>query len=136
MRKHKRNPEAARRHTKTWELKNPDKLNAKWRKPETRAAIKKWMAQNPEKMRDYRMRFNHGITLAEYNSMFQEQNGLCKICQKHDDKLHIDHCHKSNVIRGLLCGKCNRGLGMYDDSPELLEAAAAYLRKLSTSQSS
>jgi hypothetical protein len=59
----------------------------------------------------------------------------CNICDAPEPKggrLCIDHCHKTGKIRGLLCHKCNRGIGFAKDDPNVLDAAAAYLRKYST----
>jgi hypothetical protein len=57
----------------------------------------------------------------------------CVICGSVED-LVVDHCHKTNIIRGMLCNHCNRGLGNFKDDPELLEFARMYL--LGYSQSS
>lgn len=43
--------------------------------------------------------------------------------------LSVDHCHKTNATRGLLCGACNTGLGLFNDSPELLRASIQYLEE-------
>jgi hypothetical protein len=50
----------------------------------------------------------------------------CVICGSVED-LVVDHCHKTNVVRGMLCNHCNRGLGHFKDDPELLEFARMYL---------
>lgn len=50
----------------------------------------------------------------------------CVICGL-EEKLVVDHCHKTNKIRGMLCNHCNRGLGHFKDNPELLEFARIYL---------
>lgn len=74
----------------------------------------------------------YGITIDEYEELLAYQNFVCSICEKEETSkngnLHIDHCHKTNIIRGLLCGKCNKGLGAFGDSPELLERAVQYLK--------
>lgn len=79
----------------------------------------------------------HGITLEQYERLFDAQNGLCAICQRPEVRvdmktnrpyrLAVDHCHNGNVIRGLLCSPCNLSLGALDDSPALLRRAAEYL---------
>jgi hypothetical protein len=51
----------------------------------------------------------------------------CAICNVATDKLVVDHCHKTNKVRGVLCSSCNLGLGKFKDSLELLEAAMLYL---------
>jgi hypothetical protein len=50
----------------------------------------------------------------------------CVICGAEED-LVVDHCHKTNIVRGMLCNHCNRGLGHFKDDPELLEFARIYL---------
>ena len=67
---------------------------------------------------------------ADYNEKLTEQNGKCAICGKElGDKLLADHDHKTGKFRALLCRNCNIGLGYFQDSPELLESAAEYLKK-------
>jgi hypothetical protein len=64
---------------------------------------------------------------------FEEQNGKCAICgfiPDHTDKyLSVDHIHGTDRVRGLLCGRCNKGIGLLQDSPAVLRAAAAYIEK-------
>lgn len=65
--------------------------------------------------------------------MFAEQNGCCAICGDHQSNqarsMAVDHCHETGRVRGLLCMKCNTGIGKLGDSPELLRKAIAYLEK-------
>jgi len=77
----------------------------------------------------------YGITPQDYDRMFREQEGKCKICEKipqerhsRDRHLVVDHCHTTQAVRGLLCHSCNRALGMFNDDPKVLDKAAAYLR--------
>ncbi len=67
-------------------------------------------------------------SLAEWNRIFTEQNGLCANGHK-VDKLHVDHNHTTGKVRGLLCYNCNNGLGRFKDSIETLQAAIDYLLK-------
>lgn len=71
-----------------------------------------------------------GITVEEYNMMFEAQQGVCKICGRPDPlgRLAIDHDHTTNKVRGLLCRACNLALGNFGDSVERLERAIAYLK--------
>lgn len=75
------------------------------------------------------MKARYGITPEEYLDMEEAQGGVCKICGEPPDKtrLHVDHCHKTGKVRGLLCFKHNLLLGYCDDSVEVLNKAAAYL---------
>lgn len=71
-----------------------------------------------------------GITPEKYDEINEIQNNVCAICSRESPdgrRLHIDHCHKTNVIRGLLCHDCNRGIGMFRDDPKLLQKAAEYV---------
>ena len=68
-----------------------------------------------------------GITVDEYRAVLAKSNGVCPICEQPIDKPNIDHCHASMQIRGVLCTRCNSGLGQFRDSPEILQRAARYL---------
>lgn len=82
--------------------------------------------------RDVVIRNQYGITLDQYNAMLDEQDHKCAICGNEDEvegrKLAIDHCHTTGKVRGLLCGKCNRGLGLFYDNQDLLNNAIQYLK--------
>jgi hypothetical protein len=73
-----------------------------------------------------------GIDLNEYNQMLKAQDGKCLICGATESifghKLAVDHCHKTNKIRGLLCKSCNVGLGHFKDNIKSLLKAAEYLK--------
>jgi hypothetical protein len=82
----------------------------------------------------------YGITVDDYYKMLANQNGGCAICgskvasarrRKYvaTEMFFVDHCHSTGKVRGLLCGTCNRGLGYFKDSPELLSNAIAYLKE-------
>ena len=85
----------------------------------------------------YDLRRSFGIDLAEYQKMFVTQAGVCACCEKpeHEKRsgktrwLAVDHCHETGEIRGLLCGSCNRGIGKFEDDPNLLRKAADYLER-------
>ncbi|MFQ3396372.1 endonuclease VII domain-containing protein [Enterobacter mori] len=78
---------------------------------------------------------NYGITLKQYDSMFESQNGLCAICKKPESKttkgvinrLSVDHNHSTGEVRSLLCDKCNRGIGFFNEDIECLSNAISYL---------
>ena len=85
---------------------------------------------------DTRLRSEFGIGLSDYEALLSKQDGKCAICRKNETQIYrgfikrlaVDHCHETKSVRGLLCCRCNVGLGQFLDNPELLEAAAAYLR--------
>jgi hypothetical protein len=90
------------------------------------------------KPHSYTILYKFKMTSNEYYALLKKQNNVCKICKKPEtqikrksDKikmLSIDHCHKTGKIRGLLCFKCNSGLGQFQDSIDLLKAAIDYLK--------
>ncbi len=71
----------------------------------------------------------YGLSKEDYDKLYVNQQGRCAVCRIELPVLHIDHFHEDGTIRGLLCGKCNRGIGLFDDNIELLEAVIKYLRK-------
>lgn len=79
--------------------------------------------------REYLLRTKYGMTQNDYDKMFEDQRGRCAICRRpQKSSLDIDHSHITGRVRGLLCGNCNRGLGLFSDDPDILDAAAQYLR--------
>ena len=111
-------------------------------KPGKKEAIanknKNWSNNNPEKRRSNRLEKRYGITLEEYNQILKKQNECCKICKRHQTEfminLAVDHDHKTNKVRGLLCMGCNRALGYFRDSPECCNTAADYLNDFSSDE--
>jgi len=75
----------------------------------------------------------YGVPPETIVQLLNAQNFSCAICKRHRDDLKkdlaVDHCHKTNKIRGLLCQECNLGLGKFKDSPESLTRAVQYLTK-------
>lgn len=75
----------------------------------------------------------YGITVKNYDEMLAAQNGKCLGCGAEQgdghSRLHVDHCHTTGKIRGLLCGRCNRGLGMVKDDPKILQNLIEYLKR-------
>lgn len=73
----------------------------------------------------------YGITMEDYELKLSRQNGLCGICKT--DKpggrgnFHVDHCHKTGVVRGLLCMACNIALGKFKDDILVMKRAIQYL---------
>lgn len=103
-------------------------------------ARKKWSSSNPEKaytsMRGRNLKHKYGISLEEYKEMLTNQGGKCAICKatennttgdRKDWNFAVDHDHKTGKVRGLLCNNCNRALGLFKDSANLLAEAKKYL---------
>lgn len=96
---------------------------------------KKWQAQNPDKLpnldqnRISSRKRNFGISENDYAQMLVDQNNSCAICKKEIGwEAAVDHCHTTNVVRGLLCRKCNLGLGGFKDNIETIRKAIAYVK--------
>lgn len=75
-----------------------------------------------------------GLTETDYEEMLTSQGGACKICKRkssgtRNHRMFVDHDHTTEKVRGLLCFKCNTGIGAFDDNPGLLEKAAAYIEE-------
>jgi hypothetical protein len=84
-----------------------------------------------ERARDMRLRREFGITLAQYNAVLEFQGGKCAICNRpvreFKTRLAVDHSHTSGLLRGLLCWRCNKALGVFRDDLNRLRAAVEYL---------
>lgn len=93
-----------------------------------RDAARQRIRYKSEKDHDKRLRKLYGITLEQHTEMYIKQGGVCAICNK-KDKLHVDHCHETGVVRGLLCGHCNKAMGLFEDDVWTIERALEYLKK-------
>lgn len=94
------------------------------------ASLKKtWARKNPDKIRSCKLRKKFGWTIDDYNSQLTKQGGRCGICMERpaSKRLGTDHCHKHGNVRGLLCDRCNTGLGLFRDDPDILRMALFYL---------
>ena len=94
---------------------------------------KEWRENNISKYREINLKSRFGINLDDYNNILISQNNCCAICKKHMNEfsynLVVDHCHKSGKIRGLLCKKCNLGIGHLNDDIDILNNSILYLNK-------
>ena len=75
----------------------------------------------------------HNMTKEDFMSLVEKQNNKCALCEKPFEGLfgsdcHVDHCHETNKVRGLLCMPCNVGLGMLGDNEEGLLKAMKYIK--------
>lgn len=96
-----------------------------WRRAyERKASDKRSVAK-----RDYQFRRRYGISTSDFNRLNATQNGMCGICHE-KEPLVVDHCHKTDRVRGLLCHKCNTALGLFRDRTDLLARAAVYISAL------
>jgi hypothetical protein len=97
---------------------------------------KKYPTTAEQKQRAYErnIKRNYGITVDDYNAMYESQGGLCLGCKRGNNgsRFHIDHCHTTGEVRGLLCSKCNAALGLLEDNIETLSNLIVYLSYGST----
>jgi hypothetical protein len=96
---------------------------------------KKWRSDNKERVRRYKanqhLKSTYGITLDDYDQMFEDQDNGCAICgglNTDGRRLHVDHNHETGEVRGLLCYSCNINLGWFENN---LEDVISYLEKYS-----
>lgn len=131
--------------SKEWRRKNKDLVNArvaadKAKDPERyRQWQRDWRKQNLEKCRLKDIVKKHNVSYEEYMEMINRQNGLCAICGLKETRksrtkgelcrLVVDHDHKTDIIRELLCHNCNTGLGKFKDDINLLKKTILYLEK-------
>ena len=96
--------------------KNPEVVKARIRKH-----TKTWALKS-----------KYGLTLAQRDAIVNEQSHRCAICEEplsdNPRLVHIDHCHATNKLRGILCSNCNHGIGKFRDSPERMFKAISYLQ--------
>jgi hypothetical protein len=121
----KNDPQKAKEHRdyqREYKRKNAEKLNARSRE---------LYASRPKKRIETRLRKLRIEPTEELVEALLEHSGKCDICGNPGDgrwgELAIDHCHEKNFVRGMLCSSCNRAIGLFKDSPSLLQTAITYL---------
>lgn len=119
-------------YNREWRAKNPTKAREASR--QRAAYAREHRERNLLSYSDAHRLKKYGGTLEDYDRLAIEQGGLCAICGKAAEesrpgrpRLHIDHCHVTKTIRGLLCRMCNTALGMMEDDPARMRVAAAYV---------
>jgi Recombination endonuclease VII len=81
-------------------------------------------------IRDANLKTLYGISLPDYEKLLRQQDGRCAICgrpPRGKRPLNVDHDHVNGRVRGLLCGNCNRAIGLLDENPELFDRAKEYV---------
>lgn len=125
--------ECRRKQSYKWAHENPDKVKEANLKNRQK---RKEFYSSPDGIissRKTHLKRKYGISLDEYNVQLEKQEFKCALCggnETHDKHkvLAVDHCHKTGKIRGLLCFKCNSGLGSFNDDINLLIKAITYLK--------
>jgi hypothetical protein len=100
---------------------------------------KKYQKKYKRRQTNWRLEKRYGISVDFFEKLLFSQGHRCAICLIHieehkanktkDVNFAVDHCHSTGLIRGLLCYKCNMGLGYFNDNPELTQSATNYLTK-------
>ncbi len=121
-----KDPEVQRAYKKQYQIKHAVRLREQ-KQVKYRANRTATLAR----ARVWRMRTRYGITIADYDHMFEAQNGVCYICETPPkrNRLAVDHCHKTGKVRGLLCARCNSCIARFQDNARALRRAATYLER-------
>jgi Recombination endonuclease VII len=91
-----------------------------------------WQRRHRQQIAERRLLRKYRLTLADYDALWVAQLGACAICGcplRRDASTHVDHCHETRTVRGLLCSRCNQALGLMRESPTFLRTAAAYIER-------
>lgn len=115
-----------KRDREVYHIKRKDKPSYK---AAQRNTYKRLYEKNKPIQKNRALKRKYGLTLEDYQVLFEQQNGVCAICKETESyrMLAVDHNHETNKVRGLLCGNCNRALGLFRDSPSLLQIAKEYV---------
>lgn len=112
-------------------------------KPCNAAQARRWATENRERATERRRAAElpkmYGITAEDYDALLARQGGVCAICGQDEPSAHgrtgrqfrlcVDHDHETGAVRGLLCQKCNRALGLLGDDATLIRKAVTYLER-------
>ena len=120
-----------RKWQKVYYLKNKDKHAVR---------NKQWKQKNKERVRFLSRRQvlkGYGLTSDQYDILLESQNGVCAVCKKEEiriingkvTRLAVHHDHETGRVQGLLCAKCNTGLGFFNDNPQLVNDAAIFINR-------
>ena len=134
-------------YQKEWDKKYPEKRNLyhrRWYARHIEKAriyhrdrMRKWVKANPIKARQYKrktsLKTKFGLSLEGFEKLFNMHKGKCWVCNGPPTgrwkRLHVDHCHKTGKVRGLLCHNCNTALGHLRDSTKIIKSLLKYIRR-------
>jgi hypothetical protein len=90
---------------------------------------KRYREKHPDRVWEAKILSRYGITADDYYELYKQQDGKCAICgvPKPARKLGVDHNHENGLLRGLLCSRCNNGIGIFQDNTEWLQKSIDYL---------
>lgn len=125
--KYASDPEKYRSLTRAYREKNPDSA-AQYQRDRRKLY--------PGKVKDCQLRYKYGITIDDWNRMFELQKGACAICKIAGVCLCVDHNHTTGKVRELLCVQCNYAIAHLKDCAKLALEAASYLTRHEISQQS
>lgn len=104
-----------------------DKWYGHKNRSQTNAKARAWAKAHPDRIRAAQRKYHYGVTTEQVATQLKKQKGRCAICRRKPQVFHVDHNHKTGRFRGMLCGPCNRGLGLFSDRLDVLQAATAYI---------
>jgi len=114
------------------EIREKQRQYSKRNRKQEKERSGKWYKENPIKVKERNLKRLYGLSYESWLEIWDKQDGKCVICEKpfvKPSEAYVDHIHKTGEIRGLLCVKCNFGIGYFDDDPGLLIKASKYLKK-------
>jgi hypothetical protein len=141
-RKHRiKNKERINQMQEDRRLKHKDEMRAarlKYRrenKDHINELARLWKLEHPEIVLQRKLN-KYNLTINEYIAIKTSQHNCCAICKRPESDfktaLAIDHCHKTGKVRGLLCHRCNRILGNFEENTEFFQESIEYLKKYNT----
>ena len=118
----------ANARTRGWRKAHPERAE------KNRADTRRWNEENPDYRRRQMLQSKYGIAPEQYDALLSVQDGRCACCGTNEaggqwGTFHVDHCHDTGRIRGLLCNRCNTAIGLFGDTVEGVDMAAAYMRR-------
>ena len=125
-------PQKEKDKLKKWRQANPDKVKAQRDRANQKRRNNGYYEANKDAIFNNYLKNNYNIDLNKYNTLLTEQSNACAICEKKcvsGKRLAVDHNHDTGEVRGLLCCRCNRGLGNLDDDLDKLRSAVLYLER-------
>ena len=128
-----------RRRSTEWNRTHAAEIAERKRIAREKGQEREWRKKNPRSPRESRLKYQYGITLADYERMLTDQGGVCWICGMANPQknrwgetpvaLHVDHCEATKKVRGLLCYRCNTGIGLLRHDVNIIKRAIDYLSR-------